>query len=97
MPFHTFRVRRSVFRGQQVVCGGRVVQSPGAGAAGFTSDHTRDKGQVMSVSKEIGRTVRTAITGRHRTGRLIAILAVVGAVVVIVALINHGGISLTIG
>ncbi|MFE5757511.1 hypothetical protein ACFQ7M_19580 [Streptomyces massasporeus] len=51
----------------------------------------------MSVSKEIGRTVRTAIKGRHRTGRLIAILAVMGAVVVIVAIIIHGGISLTIG
>ncbi|MFH9728675.1 hypothetical protein ACH4M4_37920 [Streptomyces sp. NPDC017254] len=47
----------------------------------------------MSVSKEIGRTVRTAIERKHRTGRLIAILVVTG---VIVMFLLHGHITVSV-
>ncbi|MFI8106494.1 hypothetical protein [Streptomyces sp. NPDC086023] len=52
----------------------------------------------MSVSEEIGRTVRMAIAKQRRTARLICILLAVGAIAGAVLLIINGGeFSVTVG
>lgn len=51
----------------------------------------------MSVSEEIGRTVRMAMAKRHRTARLVCILLTVGVVVGALLLLgNGGGVSVVI-